>query len=149
MARLLGIACKEYRRGPMQELQQGELSPQLGLHGDYRGRPSQRQVTLLSLADWHTACTELQIQLPWMTRRANLLVDDLPLFESAGQRIVIGAAVLEITGETDPCSRMEEAQAGLFAALQPQWRGGVTCRVVQGGTIAIGDTVELIAGQVT
>ena len=35
---------------------------------------------------------------------------------------------LEVTGETDPCERMEEIQPGLFQALAPGWRGGVTCR---------------------
>jgi MOSC domain-containing protein YiiM len=38
---------------------------------------------------------------------------------------------------------MEEQCAGLKAALQPDWRGGVCCRVLRGGAVAIGDSVSL------
>jgi MOSC domain-containing protein YiiM len=58
---------------------------------------------------------------------------------------VLGDAVLEVTGETDPCERMEEAQAGLFQALAPEWRGGVTCRVIANGTIHVGMDIQLLA----
>jgi MOSC domain-containing protein YiiM len=47
--------------------------------------------------------------------------------------------VLEIVCETEPCEIMEKAQAGLRAALTPHWRGGVCCKVVKGGTLALGD----------
>ena len=30
---------------------------------------------------------------------------------------------------------MDEAEPGLMAALKPDWRGGVCCRVIQGGEI--------------
>jgi MOSC domain-containing protein YiiM len=36
---------------------------------------------------------------------------------------------------------MEEQCPGLRAALQPDWRGGVSCTVLQGGTVTIGDAV--------
>ena len=49
-----------------------------------------------------------------------------------------------ITDETDPCNRMEEQHAGLQAALGPDWRGGVTCRVVQGGEVTLGDQVRIV-----
>jgi MOSC domain-containing protein YiiM len=48
-----------------------------------------------------------------------------------------------VTGETDPCRRMEALHTGLFAALAKEWRGGVTCRVVKGGLLTVGETVVL------
>lgn len=127
----------------MQLLGVAELSIERGLVGDSRGKPGPRQVTLLSAAAWHAACKELAIELPWTVRRANLLVDDLALFQSSGSRILIGEAILEITGETDPCTRMEAAQPGLFGALGRDWRGGVCCRVMHGGQIALDAAVRL------
>lgn len=143
-AKLLGIAIKPKRLQPMHELNAVQLSVELGLAGDCRGKPGARQVTLLSQTAWRAACAELGVDLPWTTRRANLLVDDLPLLQSTGARILIGETVLEITGETDPCSRMEKAQRGLFEALNRDWRGGVCCRVVQGGLLELGMKVKLI-----
>jgi MOSC domain-containing protein YiiM len=141
----LGIAVKPRRLQPMQLVETGELSLQAGLVGDSRGKPGPRQVTLLSLAAWHAACNEIGVILPWTERRANLLVGDLPLAQSAGSRIVIGDAVLEISGETDPCERMTAVHPGLFNALATDWRGGVCCRVLRGGTITLGMGVELIS----
>jgi len=33
----------------------------------------------------------------------------------------------------------------LMRALYPEWRGGVTCRVLEGGRVAIGDPVAVLA----
>jgi len=144
-ARLLGIAVKPHRLQPMQLVEAGELSPQAGLVGDSRGKPGPRQVTLLSLAAWHAACNEIGVILPWTERRANLLVGDLPLYQSTGSRIVIGDAVLEICGETDPCERMSAVHPRLFDALAPDWRGGVCCRVLRGGVISLDMEVERLS----
>lgn len=144
MARLLGIAVKQQRKGAVSLHREAMITRKNGVVGDWRGKPGKRQVTLMSLADWQAACAELGVELPWQTRRANLLVDELPLHQSTGTRIVLGEAVLEVTGETDPCERMEQAQPGLFQALATGWRGGVTCRVIADGVVRTGMEVSLI-----
>jgi len=143
MAQLLGIAIKPRPKDEMLLCSDALLDPESGLVGDCCGKPGKRQITLMSLSDWQAACNALGIELPWHTRRANLLVDHLPLAHSRGARIQLGDAVLEITGETDPCERMEQAQDGLYQALLPDWRGGVTCRVLKGGPLRVGMTVTL------
>ncbi len=141
MAKLLGIAIKPRPKEEMLLCEQALIKPEFGLVGDCCGKPGKRQVTVMNLSDWQAACTELDVELPWQTRRANLLVDHLPLYQSTGFRIQLGEVVLEITGETDPCERMEQAHAGLFQALVSNWRGGVTCRVIAGGAIHTGMSV--------
>ena len=143
MAKLLGIAVKQQRKGPLSTHDEAQITVHHGVVGDWRGKPGKRQVTLMSLADWQAACGELGVELPWQTRRANLLVDELPLYQSSGSRITIGDVVLEVTGETDPCERMEQAQPGLFDALARRWRGGVTCRVLANGIVRLGMEVEI------
>ena len=93
---------------------------------------------------WLQACNELNKNLSWLTRRANLLVDDIDLYQSKDKIIKIGDVSLLVTGETDPCSRMDEAESGLFNALVENWRGGVCCKVISGGEININDKVVLV-----
>ena len=143
MTTLLGIAICTQRKGAMHTLDAAQLTTHSGVEGDCRGKPGPRQVTLLSAAAWRQVCAVLDSRLEWTTRRANLLVDDLPLFESTGARIRLGEAVLEVTGEADPCQRMEQARAGLKELLLPDWRGGVTCRVLAGGAIHVGMPVAM------
>lgn len=134
--RLVGVAMRVKSRAPMVELERAEITPEQGVAGDFRGRPGRRQVTVLSAEDWETACAVLGEQLPWTLRRANLLVAGITFHESTGSIVRIGDVALQVTGETDPCSRMDEAAPGLFGALRADWRGGVCCRVICGGTIA-------------
>jgi MOSC domain-containing protein YiiM len=100
-------------------------------------------VTVISARAWKDACVELQKEIPWTTRRANLLVADFELPRSIGAILKIGPVRLRITGEVDPCSRMEEQCPGLKQALQPDWRGGVSCAVLEGGAVALGDEVMM------
>lgn len=120
------------------------VTVEAGVTGDFRGGPGRRQVTVLSREDWSDACRELDRELPWTTRRANLLVSGLRFTsDSVGQVLSVGDLRLEITGETDPCQRMSEACPGLREALTPNWRGGVCCRVLSGAEIRINDPVSL------
>jgi MOSC domain-containing protein YiiM len=120
-----------------------------GVAGDFRGaiKPGgkgKRQVTAMMRADWDAAMGDLgHPPVVWSDRRVNLLVDGIALPREAGALLRIGSALFEITGECDPCSRMEEVARGLKAALTPDWRGGRIMRVIGAGEIAVGDPVAI------
>ena len=59
-----------------------------------------------------------------------------------GQQVRAGGALLEITMVCDPCQRMDELRQGLRAELAD--RRGMLAHVVEGGEIAVGDSIELI-----
>ena len=145
--RLIGIAAKPVRRGPMKLLANAHVTTESGLAEDCRGkgRSKRRQVTLLSFDQWIEACKELGIDLSWYLRRANLCITDVAFNATClGKQLQIGEVMLQVTGETEPCSRMDEVHPGLKAALTPNWRGGTTCRVIMGGSITLGDIVEWV-----
>ena len=146
MGTLLGIAYRDGSRLPMREIDAARISLDAGVASDFRGRKrGRRQVTLLCAEKWRAACAELGIELPWTTRRANLLVNGLPIGpECVGRTLRVGTAVLRITQETDPCGRMDEQYRGLKRALLPDWRGGACCEVVEDGDIAVGDPVRFL-----
>jgi MOSC domain-containing protein YiiM len=138
---LLAIATKQKTRAPMQLHTALELTAR-GLPGE-RAHPARSAVTVLSREAWDAACRELDASLPWTLRRANLLVDGVDLAGSAGQRLHIGALVLEISEETEPCRVMDALHPGLRAALAPDWRGGVSCRVIAPAEIRVGAAVQI------
>ena len=143
MSSIKAIAIKHRPREAMQTLDGARVEVATGIAGDFRGSQPDRQVTILSESAWRKACEAVDADLPWTVRRANLLVDGVEFDPSwVGRRVRIGDVELEITGETDPCSRMDAQHRGLTAALEPEWRGGVCCRVIEPGEIAIGDRVE-------
>ncbi len=143
MAKLIGIALKLTKYAPMHTIDQAFISLDKGVENDYRGKPSARQVTIMSHKVWQEVNSELAMALPWTTRRANLLVDELDLENTKGKIITIGDVELLITQETDPCERMQQVADGLFEALKVHWRGGVCCRVVREGRVELGDEVLL------
>ena len=142
--RVCGLARRAATRAPMELLEQTTVTVEEGVDGDARGRLRGRQVTVLCQESWDAACRDLGQEVAWTTRRANILIEGLDLANSTGKTLAIGEATLAITGETDPCERMDQQAAGLTAALTPDWRGGVTCAVIQAGAVKVGDGVELI-----
>ncbi len=145
--RLIGIARKDRPYGVMEVLDHAKIGLETGVAGDYRGamKPgrNKRQVTIILAEDWMAALADLGTPVAWEQRRANLLVEGIALPREAGARVRIGTALFEITGECDPCRRMDAVADGLQIALRPEWRGGRNCTVIEAGAIALGDDVRL------
>ena len=143
MSSIKAIAIKNRPRVAMQSIDSAQISVANGILGDFRGTQLGRQIPILSESAWQKACAEVNADLPWMVRRANLLVDGVE-FDAGyvGKTVRIGDVELVVTEETAPCSRMDAQHQGLTAALRPEWRGGICCNVVKPGEIRIGDRVE-------
>jgi MOSC domain-containing protein YiiM len=142
MGELVAIARKGESRARMEEIDSVQVTLEVGLEGDHCGRrPKNRQVTVISADVWAEVCAELGAEIAWTLRRANLLVRGVDLPRREGARLTIGALELQIGMETAPCDRMDEQHPGLTAALKPDWRGGVACRVLNDAEIRIGDAV--------
>ena len=146
---IAGLARHARPGAPMEVIERAEITPDLGIVGDHRGRrkpgsSGKRQVTLIERSDWAAACADVGVDLPWWNRRCNVAVDGFDLPQVPGTRLRLGRdVVLEVTRFTDPCVRMEALVPGLFDALTVDWRGGVCSRVVQGGTVTVGDVIRV------
>ena len=137
--RILGIATRPRPAADMAESQSIRVEAG-GLAGENRSGKN-RQITLLAREDWERAQAVAGAELHWTTRRANLLVEGLALAHTTGRRIRVGTALLQVTAETDPCALMDRFHLGLRKALQPDWRGGASARVLEPGVIRLGDSV--------
>ncbi len=141
------IGLRPARREPMVEVEAGELAPEAGLVGErYAGRSGTRHVTLI-------AAEHLRDIGAWLGRapatphelRRNLVTSGVNLLALKERRFRVGGAVLEATGECHPCSRMEETLGpGGYNAVRGH--GGITARVLEGGTVRVGDAVTRLDG---
>jgi MOSC domain-containing protein YiiM len=127
-----------------QELKEVGVTREDGVHGDHV-RSENRRVTFLSLDQWRHVQKELDEGLPPQTRRSNLIVSGIDLPAMIGKRLKIGGAEFEMTVEIAPCGRMDLAFQGLRAALVPEMRGGVGARVLESGTVRVGDEIMEVA----
>jgi len=141
--RLAWIGLRPGRREPVQIVAEAVLVPGKGLVGDrFRGRAgAAREVTLVAAEDLVAMASFLGLDAVAPERlRRNLVVEGVNLAALRRSRFRIGDALLEGSGPCDPCSRLEEefGPGGYNAALQ---RGGITARVLEGGSIRLGDAV--------
>jgi MOSC domain-containing protein YiiM len=142
---VIAIARHRESRAPIEELNSARITLEGGIEGDCHGQPGPSQITVVDETGWRAAITDLSADLSWTLRRANLLIRGIDLFDTAGQRLKLGEVILEITGENEPCWLMDKQHRGLRKALTPRWRAGISCSVINGGTVKIGDTATLVA----
>jgi MOSC domain-containing protein YiiM len=143
MGKLEKIWIKRFKRGPMDPVNFAEFIENTGITGnaDQNGK---RQVTIIEQEKWNLMMKQLKCDLDPSARRANLLISGISLTESRGKILNIGECTIKVYGETRPCERMDEAYNGLRKAMDPNWNGGVYGIIVKGGTIKIGDQVNLV-----
>jgi MOSC domain-containing protein YiiM len=116
-----------------------------GLDGDrYKGGSGERGVTLIQAEHLPViAALAGHDAVAPATLRRNLVVSGIPLVALKGRRFRVGGLVLEGTEACDPCSRMEAALGpGGFNAMRGH--GGLCARIIEGGTVRIGDVVEVL-----
>jgi MOSC domain-containing protein YiiM len=101
-------------------------------------------LTLVDAAEIRQAAELLGVELDAVTLRRNVVVDGAALNGLVGRRFALGDALLEGERPCDPCRYLERhlGLRGLKAALTE--RGGLRVRVVRGGTIRLGDTVQSV-----
>ncbi|MEO8158833.1 MAG: MOSC domain-containing protein [Betaproteobacteria bacterium] len=143
---LAWIGIRATRRAPVAALDQVEAIAGYGLAGDHYASKSngKRQVTLIQ-------AEHLDVVAKLLGRndaragdvRRNLLVSGINLYALRDRKFRIGAVLLEGSGPCDPCSRMEEV-LGIGGYNAMRGHGGITARILEGGVINVGNSVQPI-----
>lgn len=109
-----------------------------------RGEPelSTRQVTLIQAEHLAVIARLARVDhVDPVGLRRNLVVSGINLLALKIAKLQVGAALLEVVGPCQPCSRMEETIGpGGYAAMRGH--GGMTARILTGGPIRVGDIVR-------
>lgn len=146
VGRLEWIGLRPERMGELQSVDQVGAIAERGLAGDHKvtGRAgSKRQVTLIQHEHLVAVAGLLHRQdfPPGLVRR-NLVVSGINLLALKGKRFRIGDVLLEFSGPCEPCSRMEyNLGPGGFNAMRGH--GGITAKIIEGGTLRVGDAVKM------
>lgn len=109
-----------------------------GLAGDSHAKPGSRRQVLLVQAE-----TLQEVNLKPADIRENITTLGIPLTNlGPGDRLTVGQVVLEVTGPCTGCARLEEVKPGLQNTLSGH--RGILAKVVHGGTIEVGESVNLM-----
>ena len=122
-----------------------------GLEGDryYRGggiyneredlEPS--DLTLIEAEALEAAARDQGVAFEPGTHRRNVTTRGVALDHLVGKRFRVGGALVEGTGLCEPCGYMESLAGQPDGAAALEHRGGLDARIVESGTIGVGDDV--------
>ncbi|MEM9273013.1 MAG: MOSC domain-containing protein [Cyanobacteria bacterium P01_F01_bin.143] len=131
------IWIKRGKRAPMDAVECAEMIAGKGLVGN-ANQGGRRQVTILDAAVWEGIMEELGATIDPSARRANIMVRGLDLANTRKRILLLDECRVRIFTETKPCERMDEVFPGLKAALYPNWAGGASAQVIDGGMVRVG-----------
>jgi MOSC domain-containing protein YiiM len=122
----------------MQLVPSATLVEGLGIEGDKHASAASKRQVLLADKEALDAVGVLP-----GTIKENVTVEGVDVMGlPEGTRVHLGrSAVVEITEICEPCFRMDEIREGLKQELDG--RRGMVSRVVQGGTISVGDPITI------
>lgn len=134
-ATVVALHLSKASRAPLVAVPSVNAVAEAGLEGDRR-RSSRRQVLLMEQE------TLDEFGLAPGAVREQVTVRGIDLAKLVfGSRIRVGSAVLEVAGLCSPCTRMDEVKPGLRKAIDG--RRGRFVRVVEAGTFAVGDELQV------
>jgi len=148
-----GIFTTEAAGQPMRSPTEAVAIADRGLAGDryhdergfYSERPMPdggRQLTLVEAEVLESLAAEHGIILEPIESRRNVVTRGVRLHELIGKRIRVGPLLCEGTRVCEPCVRLEEL-TGKPVNEPLVHRGGLRARILEGGTIRLGDRVAL------
>jgi len=144
--RVEAIIVRGASRDPARAIEATGAIAGVGLADDrlgIRGEPelTTRQVTLIQHEHLPVIAALARVAaIDPVALRRNLVISGINVLALKNARLRVGAAVLEIVGPCQPCSRMEEAIGpGGYAAMRGH--GGMTARILESGAIRVGDAV--------
>lgn len=139
------IGLRPARNEPMRAVDSAEAVAGRGLRGDrYASASGKRGITLIQAEHLPAIAALVGLgAVETAALRRNLVVSGISLIALKGRRFRIGDVLCEGTAPCDPCSRMEAALGpGGYNAMRGH--GGLCARILQSGTLRVGDAVTWI-----
>ncbi len=135
--RIQNLYLKTAHKQPMKAVDSAQAKDAMGLVGDVSFGRSKRQVLLIekeTLVEFGLAPGEV---------RENVTVSGVTLSGlPAGSLLQLGEALLEVIGDCHPCQFLDDVRPGLQGNMDG--RRGIFGRILEGGTIRVGDVISIV-----
>jgi len=153
--RILAIQITPIKAGPTQSVQSAEVQPGCGLAGNHYSADSAglkrltpgQEVTLIESEAIVAAVRDHGLSVTHAETRRNLLTEGVPLNHLVGEKFRVGEVELRGIELCEPCRHLEKlTRTGMIKAFRH--RGGLRAQVISGGTLRVGDVVQLANRQI-
>jgi MOSC domain-containing protein YiiM len=141
---LASIHVAKATRLPMRAVERATVETGRGIVGDRYHGTRHRHVTVQSASALHAATQAFGADVPAELTRRNLTIDEGDVPTAPGSLIRVGDVLLEVVRVAAPCKLLDDT-IGRGAQEALRRRGGSVCRVLEGGEVAVGDSVDLDA----
>ena len=139
---VVGIHIAPATRLPMKSVDSVQAETGKGLVGDRYHGTRHRHVTVQSAADLAEAADDLGSAVDPASTRRNITISHGDIPTKPGEHLAIGDVELEVVRIAAPCKLLDDV-IGDGARHALRRRAGTVFRVIDGGTIALGDPVHL------
>lgn len=141
MAEIISIHIVRKRKAATEACNQVTVRKNFGIEGDYRsGKYQTGQITLVEAEIMDVLSTKFCHEIPAGASRRQIMVKGISLNGVIGKNLRMGHVLVRVEDKCNPCNNMDE-RIGPGAKDAMDNRGGIRCRVLEGGKLRIGDKI--------
>ena len=143
MAEIISIHIVRKRNTTAEPCKHVNVRSNFGIVGDYRSEKFQiGQITLIEAETIDTMSHKLGYDVPDGASRRQIMVKGVKLNELIGRNLRIGQILVRVETKCNPCKKMEK-NIGTGAKNAMDDRGGIRCRIIEGGALHVGDKITV------
>ena len=143
MAEIISIHVVRRRNAAAEPYNHVTVRSNYGIVGDYRSDTFQiGQITLVEAEIIDAMSRELGYDIPDGASRRQIMVKGITLNELIGRNLRMGQILVRVEDKCIPCKNME-TRIGPGARNAMTDKGGIRCRIIEGGELHVGDKITV------
>ncbi len=143
MAEIISIHVVRKQNTAAEPCKNVAVRSNFGIVGDYRsGKFQIGQITLIETEIIDAMSRKLGYDIAAGASRRQVMVKDIKLNELVGQNLRLGQILVRVESKCKPCNNMEK-KIGPGAKNAMNDKGGIRCRIIEGGELHVGDKITM------
>ena len=143
MAEIISIHVVQKKNAAAESCNHVTVRSNFGIVGDHRSEKFQiGQITLIEADTIAAMSRKLGYDIPDGASRRQIMVKGIKLNELIGRNLRMGQILVRVEDKCNPCKNMEtEIGPGAEEAMND--KGGIHCRIIEGGDLHVGDKITV------